>query len=45
VKPDQFSGDQWYFGTVEFTRDNKNTITGCKVSTGRVRNLKFEKKV
>jgi len=45
VKPDQFSGDQWYFGNVEFIRDNNNTITGCKVSTGRVRNLKFEKKV
>jgi CubicO group peptidase (beta-lactamase class C family) len=44
-KPDQFSGDQWYFGKIEFTRDNNNIITGCKVSTGRVRNLKFEKKV
>lgn len=45
VKPDQFSGDQWYFGNIEFTRDNNNIINGCKVSTGRVRNLKFEKKV
>ena len=39
-KPDQFTGDQWYFGNIEFIRDN-NTITGCKVSTGRVRNLTF----
>jgi CubicO group peptidase (beta-lactamase class C family) len=45
TKPDQFTGDQWYFGNIEFIRDNNNTITGCKVSTGRVRNLKFEKKV
>jgi hypothetical protein len=44
LKADQFSGDQWYFGSVEFLRDTTNTITGCKVSTGRVRNLKFEKK-
>jgi CubicO group peptidase (beta-lactamase class C family) len=43
-KPDQFAGDQWYFGNIEFVRDNNNTITGCKVSTGRVRNLKFVKK-
>ena len=43
IKPDQFTGDQWYFGNIEFVRDNNNTITGCKVSTGRVRNLKFEK--
>ena len=44
VKADQFSGDQWYFGNIEFIRDIKNSVTGCKVSTGRVRNLKFEKK-
>jgi len=44
-KQDQFSGDQWYFGKIEFIRANDNTITGCKVSTGRVRNLKFEKKM
>jgi hypothetical protein len=45
LKPDQFNGDQWYFGNIEFIRDANNTITGCKVSTGRVRNLKFEKKL
>ncbi|MGD0756157.1 MAG: serine hydrolase [Bacteroidales bacterium] len=43
IKPDQFTGDRWYFGNIEFVRDNNNAITGCKVSTGRVRNLKFEK--
>jgi hypothetical protein len=45
IKPDQFSGDRWYFGSVEFLRDSTNTVTGCKVTTGRVRNLKFEKKM
>jgi hypothetical protein len=44
LKPDQFNGDQWYFGNVEFVRNGNNTITGCKVSTGRVRNLVFVKK-
>ena len=44
TKPDQFNGDQWYFGNIEFTRDYNNNITGCKVSTGRVRNLVFVKK-
>lgn len=43
-KPDQFSGDQWYFGKVDFIREN-GAITGCKVSTGRVRNLQFVKKI
>jgi CubicO group peptidase (beta-lactamase class C family) len=41
IKPDQFSGDQWYFGDIKFVRDNK--IIGCLVSTGRVRNLRFLK--
>jgi CubicO group peptidase (beta-lactamase class C family) len=44
TKPDQFSGNKWYFGSVVFTRDSADgEITGCKVSGGRVRNLKFEK--
>jgi CubicO group peptidase (beta-lactamase class C family) len=45
TKQDLFYGDQWYFGKIEFTRGSDNAITGCKVSTGRVRNLKFEKKM
>jgi hypothetical protein len=45
TKPDQFNGDQWYFGNIEFERDYNNNITGCKVSTGRVRNLVFRKVV
>ena len=43
VKEDIFTGNQWFFGRVEFTRDENKTITGCKVSSGRVRDLKFEK--
>jgi hypothetical protein len=42
-KPDQFSGNRWYFGKVAFTRDSNGKIAGCNVSGGRVRNLKFEK--
>jgi CubicO group peptidase (beta-lactamase class C family) len=44
TKMDVFSGDQWYFGRVEFIRDTNNKITGCKVGNGRVQNLRFEKK-
>ncbi len=44
VKPDQFNGDQWYFGNVGFQRDGVNNITGCKVSTGRAWGVKFIKK-
>lgn len=43
TKPDQFSGNKWYFGRVVFTRDPDGKIVGCNVSGGRVRNLKFEK--
>jgi hypothetical protein len=43
IRPDVFSGDKWYFGNIEFTREN-NAIIGCKASTGRVRNLEFVKK-
>ncbi len=43
AKADVFSGNQWYFGLVEFIRDGNNRITGCKVGNGRVSNLKFEK--
>lgn len=42
-KPDQFTGNQWYFRNVLFTRDSNGKISGCKVSGGRALNLKFEK--
>ncbi|MFN8239735.1 MAG: serine hydrolase [Bacteroidales bacterium] len=40
-QPDQFSGDQWYFGSVEFTRDQAGKVKEMKVTGGRVRNMKF----
>jgi CubicO group peptidase (beta-lactamase class C family) len=43
IKKDMFIGEAWFFGQVEFIRDENNMITGCKVSNGRVRNLYFEK--
>jgi CubicO group peptidase (beta-lactamase class C family) len=43
VKPDVFNSTQWFFGLVEFVRDAAGKVSGCKVTTGRVRNLKFEK--
>jgi hypothetical protein len=41
-KEDVFTGDKWYFGRVEFLRDETKVINGCKVGNGRVRNLKFD---
>jgi CubicO group peptidase (beta-lactamase class C family) len=45
VKTDFFSGDQWYFGSVEFVKDKGNIVTGCKVSAGRIRNIMFVKEI
>lgn len=44
TKADMFLGDQWFFRQVRFTRDNKNRVTGFRLSGGRVRNLRFFKK-
>ncbi|HBC79845.1 MAG TPA: penicillin-binding protein [Bacteroidales bacterium] len=43
TKPDNFTGNQWYFRNVAFTRDSNGKIIGCRVSGGRVKNLKFTK--
>ena len=43
IGPDKFSGNTWFFGQVEMVRDPSGAITGCKVSSGRVRNLAFTK--
>ncbi len=43
IKDDMFSGEAWFFGQIEFIRDENNKISGCKISNGRVRNLYFEK--
>lgn len=42
-KTDYFAGNMWFFGGVEFMRNTEQKIIGCKVSSGRVRNLKFIK--
>jgi hypothetical protein len=43
VKHNFFLGNKGYFGNVEFIRDEKENITGFRVSNGRVRNLLFIK--
>ncbi|RIA09932.1 CubicO group peptidase (beta-lactamase class C family) [Flavobacteriaceae bacterium MAR_2010_72] len=43
VKKDMFRGEAWFFGQVEFVRDESNMILGFKVTNGRVRNLFFQK--
>jgi CubicO group peptidase (beta-lactamase class C family) len=39
--PDGFSGNVWFFGRVQFERDAAGTITGFRLTSGRVRNLLF----
>lgn len=43
VKTDVFSSTAWFFGMVEFIRDENNAITGFRVSNDRVRKLYFKK--
>ncbi len=43
VKRDAFAGDQWFFSQVNFVRDANKDITGIKVSSGRVKDLIFQK--
>lgn len=43
IKKDLFSGNTWFFSQVEFIRDSKKYIIGCYISSGRVRNLRFQK--
>ncbi len=43
ITRDYFSGTQWFFRTVHFTRDNTQSIDGFFVTGGRVRHLRFTK--
>ena len=43
IKKDMFLGDRWFFKNIRFERDNSNSISGIRVSSGRVKNLYFEK--
>lgn len=39
----RFSGNQWWFRTVEFVEDRRDGVEGFLLSGGRVRNIYFEK--
>ncbi len=43
MKEDTFAGSAWYFSEVKFERDELGKVIGCKVTNGRVRNLRFKK--
>ncbi len=43
ITPDYYSGTEWFFRKVHFTRDNTNRINGFLVTGSRVRNLRFTK--
>ena len=43
INKDIFEGTVWFFGKIEFVRNDNNKISGIKVSNGRVRNLYFKK--
>jgi cell envelope opacity-associated protein A len=40
---DLFSSNRWFFQTVQFTRDNEKRITGFRLSSGRARNVRFDR--
>ena len=40
---DVFSGDQWWFPEVRFTRDREGRVEGFAVTGSRVRDLIFER--
>jgi len=44
VSVDEFSGAVWFFQDVEFDRNEAGSITGMRVSNGRVRDLWFERR-
>lgn len=41
--PDAFVGAPWWFTDVAFDRGPEGSVTGMRVSSGRVRNLRFQK--
>ena len=43
ITPDYYSGTEWFFRTIHFTRDNDNRINGFMLTGSRVRNLRFSK--
>ena len=43
ITPDYYSGTEWFFRKVHFTRNDTNSINGFEVTGSRVRNLRFTK--
>lgn len=43
VKKDQFTGDQWWFRNISYFRDENDKIIGFRLTSGRVRNLVFNR--
>ena len=39
-----FLGNTWFFPKIHFTRDDTGSVTGFRLTGGRVKNLHFEKK-
>lgn len=43
LEGDLFSSNRWFFQTVQFTRDSEKRITGFRLSSGRARNVRFDR--
>ena len=43
VDGDLFSSNRWFFQNVEFTRDSEKRITGFRLSSGRAKNVRFDR--
>ncbi len=41
VQRDEFRGSEWFFGKVEFDRDEDERVVGMSVTQQRSRNMKF----
>jgi hypothetical protein len=44
VKKDLFRAESWFFGQAEFIRNESGVVVGMKATSGRARNIKFDKK-
>ncbi|MEO1261431.1 MAG: serine hydrolase [Bacteroidota bacterium] len=43
TKPGYFATNTWFAGQIEFVENKEGTVSGCKVSSGRVRDVWFDK--
>jgi hypothetical protein len=44
LEGDLFSSNRWFFQTVHFTRDSEKRVTGFRLTSGRARNVRFDRK-